>query len=637
MTGRSLGDAKAAYRASQRHQRTENSSQSQTTSADVALTGAQPSTTVSQFPDSPIIINGVSYTPVSTPTPVPFVAPSLTPNADAAACAFTSGSVTTLDAEYDFHACMAICGEPRASVNWGQHTKSVDLNQVPLTPVTYPTSRVPIRSLADSPFLLGTGADSHISPERSDFKTLHPISPHPIAGVGGSCIYAIGIGTVEICASAGHKLTLDNVLFAPTSTVRLISVLALNRSGNYISHFDRDSFWLTNTSGATILRGTVYENHRLYGLSLLKAFTVDSHIDTNPTTTPGAPSNVSDNNAPSIALYASRTPDVKTWHRRLGHCNFGAIVDIARKGAVEGPKINLSSSSPPECDACILGKQTRTPAPRVKGGEKASRPLERVFVDLCGPIRPISSSGRLYSMNVIDDYSSYVWSLPLKSKGEAASILQMWHRAVVNQSEPRLKILVSDNDELVSNSMEEWCARFGIDHQRIAPAHDGRAACLHRTLLNKARAMLLSCKAPANFWDEFCATSAYLTNLTASSSLQGRTPFELWFGRRPSLSHLREIGCRAFALVQTAGPNNFAWSRPCVLIGYFPRSKAYRLWDTASGRIFNSFLVTFLEHLDEQPVELLPGTTIALAPESPPSWDIATTSSIPKHPTPNPV
>ena len=43
----------------------------------------------------------------------------------------------------------------------------------------------------------------------------------------------------------------------------------------------------------------------------------------------GAPSNLPDDNAPPIGLYASRTLDVETWHRHLGHCNFGAIVDMA--------------------------------------------------------------------------------------------------------------------------------------------------------------------------------------------------------------------------------------------------------------------------------------------------------------------
>ena len=37
--------------------------------------------------------------------------------------------------------------------------------------------------------------------------------------------------------------------------------------------------------------------------------------------------------------------------------------------------------------------------------------------------------------------------------------------------------------------------------------------------------MLVSCKVPPEFWDKFCATLAYLTNLTATSSLQGHTPF----------------------------------------------------------------------------------------------------------------
>ena len=37
--------------------------------------------------------------------------------------------------------------------------------------------------------------------------------------------------------------------------------------------------------------------------------------------------------------------------------------------------------------------------------------------------------------------------------------------AVRNQSGGRLKILVTDNGELVSNKISEWCAINGIDHQ----------------------------------------------------------------------------------------------------------------------------------------------------------------------------
>jgi len=403
------------------------------------------------------------------------------------------------------------------------------------------------------------------------------ISPHPITGLGGSCIFAVSIGTIDIQIAGGHKLTLDNVLFAPASNVRLVSVLDMNNtSGHYVLHFSHDSFWLTNSSGATILHGNVHKTCRLYYLSISRVLT--THIR-NKSHETDSPSKIGSDEAHTTALHASCVPNVETWHRRLGHCNFGVIIDMAKKHTVEGMAIDLSST-PPKCDSCIRGKHMQTPVSKVREGEKVKRPLEHVFIDLCGPIWPLSSSGRLYSMNVIDDFSSYVWTIPLKLKGDVAPSLQNWHRSVENQSGHCLKILVTDNGKLVSNSMADWYAEFGINHQRTAPytsAQNGRAERLHCTILDKACVMLILCKAPSNLWDEFCATSAYLTNLTPSSSLQGHTPFELWYGRKPLLSHLREIGCRAFVLIPTATPKTYTQSRPCVFIGYSPHSKVYRL------------------------------------------------------------
>ena len=391
---------------------------------------------------------------------------------------------------------------------------------------------------------------------------------------------------------------------------------------SFTSHFDSEKCWVTNKSGAIVLRGTVLRSHCLYALSLHSPRVEHAKPKSSPCLTES-----------STALLSTRVPDLETWHRRLGHCSTDAIVDMARKGVVQGMRVDLSTA-PPRCDHCILGKQTRSPVPKIREGLKASRPLECVFVDLCGPMPCASCSGHLYSMNLIDDFSSYVWSLPLRSKDESSSVLQLWHRAMVNQTDHRLKTLVSDNGELVSKSMREWTSMHGIEHVMTAPytsAQNGRAECLHRTLLGRVRAMRLSCNAPTYLWDEFCATAAYLTNLTTSSTLQGRTPYEVWTGRVPSLSHLREIGCRAFALIQTHNPKIYQRSRPCILIGYAPHAKAYRLWDVTSGAVFNSFHVTFLEHLDRQPFDLLPGMTITLNLDAPPSWDMPPPSEPPSN------
>jgi transposase InsO family protein len=164
---------------------------------------------------------------------------------------------------------------------------------------------------------------------------------------------------------------------------------------------------------------------------------------------------------------------------------------MARDKVIKGMPIDLSSS-PLKCDACILGKQTHSSVPKVREGGRAENPLQCVYVDLCGSMPVTSQSGHLYSMNVIDNHSGYVWSLPLKNKLDASHILQRWHCAVENQSGHKLKIIVTDNGELVSNSMHAWCADHGIDHQRTAPytsAQNGRAERLHRTILGRAHSM----------------------------------------------------------------------------------------------------------------------------------------------------
>jgi transposase InsO family protein len=252
---------------------------------------------------------------------------------------------------------------------------------------------------------------------------------------------------------------------------------------------------------------------------------------------------------------------------------------MAQNHTANGMMINLSEI-PPKCTHCILGKQTHLPLPNTREGPKVSKCLEHIHVDLNGPQPVQSRSGRQYSMNIIDDHSSYIWSTPLRLKSEAVSILQAWQRTVENQTNEQLKILVTDNGELVSDEITTWCSSHGIVHQMTAPytsLQNGHAEHLHRTVMNKARSMRLVYGAPPSFWDEFCATSAYLTNFTSSTTLNKRMPFEIWYGYRPSISHLWEIGCQAFTLNLPRQPKILQCSRLCILIGYTPNVKAYRL------------------------------------------------------------
>lgn len=152
-----------------------------------------------------------------------------------------------------------------------------------------------------------------------------------------------------------------------------------------------------------------------------------------------------------------------------------------------------------------------------------------------------SRTGNVYAMNMIDDFSGYIWSIPLRSKANACTAFQTWHKAVTVQTGDVLRILITDNGELVSKSMKDFCDSHGINHHLTAPytsAHNGRVERLHRTIAGKARTMRLACNTPKFLWDEFFTTAAYLTTLTAATTNSGHTPYELWFNRKPSLSHL---------------------------------------------------------------------------------------------------
>jgi len=608
MAGKTIDNARAAQRAAAGKSQLRNNRNNTNTTSQSANTTQAPASLNKPIKASNLVtFNGKSYMlVVDNATTQPMQPTTSGGNTALMATSNQVGYQPITLADYDqeeYLAMLATNGDLHASINWDTNKQLVIPTAV--TTAAYHTSCRNITRATDLPFILDTGATCHISPEASDFKVLKSIPRHPVKGLGGSAVYAIGVGDIELCIASGHRLKLSNVLYIPESNVRLISILALNKSGDYTTHFDSMTCWVTNKSNTVLMHGSLSPTKRLYILTTKTPFI--QHVKT-----------------PEPTILYARVPDIETWHRHLSHCNPRTIIEMAKKGASEGMPINLSSL-PAKCDHCTLGKQSQSPVPKTREGSKAERRLERVFVDLCGPMAVASHSGSVYSMNLIDDFSGYVWSVPLRSKSEACKAIQVWHKAVMTQTGDKLQILVTDNGELVSTKVRDWCNAEGIDHQLTAPymsAHNGRAERLHRTLLGKARAMRLACNAPAFLWDEFCATAAYLMTLTAATANNGKTPYELWFGRKPSLSHLKEIGCRAFALHIPALSKIYQRSAPCVLIGYAPHSKAYRLWDPASSRIFNSFHVSFTEHLDSESSPLSPGTVLgASPPTSPPSWD----------------
>jgi hypothetical protein len=73
------------------------------------------------------------------------------------------------------------------------------------------------------------------------------------------------------------------------------------------------------------------------------------------------------------------------------------------------------------------------------------------------------------------------------------------------------------------------------------------------------------------------------------------TPFELHFGRKPSVSHFRSLGCKCFVL-KCGNLDKFeSRSFDGILLGYNPHGRSYRVYNFETNTIVESCDVTFDE------------------------------------------
>jgi hypothetical protein len=74
------------------------------------------------------------------------------------------------------------------------------------------------------------------------------------------------------------------------------------------------------------------------------------------------------------------------------------------------------------------------------------------------------------------------------------------------------------------------------------------------------------------------------------------TPFELRFGRKPSVSHLRSFGCKCFVL--KCGNLDKFESCPFdgIFLGYTPHDRSYRVYNIETNTVVESCEVTFDEN-----------------------------------------
>jgi transposase InsO family protein len=119
----------------------------------------------------------------------------------------------------------------------------------------------------------------------------------------------------------------------------------------------------------------------------------------------------------------------------------------------------------------------------------------------------------------------------------------------LNNEHPNcLKAINSDNGtEFRNTSFDQFCLEHGVDQQFSAPCVPQQNRVVEQknyTLVEMARTMLDEHSTPRSFWTDAISTACYISNRIFLRSILHLTPFELRFGRKRCVFHLRPFGCK---------------------------------------------------------------------------------------------
>jgi transposase InsO family protein len=195
------------------------------------------------------------------------------------------------------------------------------------------------------------------------------------------------------------------------------------------------------------------------------------------------------------------------------------------------------------------------------------------------------------------DYSRRVFPYFLTHKFDAFDTFKAWKVMVEKQTERKVKILRTDNGmEFCSNEFKLFCRKEGIvRHHTIlhTPQQNDVVERMNRTIISKACCMLSNVSMGRQLCVEAASTACYLINRSPSTTIEKKTPMEVWSGSPSDYSQLKVFCCTAYAYVGNGKLEPRA--AKYVFLGYGSRVKGYKLWNHETKKSTLSRSVVFNE------------------------------------------
>lgn len=397
------------------------------------------------------------------------------------------------------------------------------------------------RSLPQS-LLIDSGASTHILTDKNLFKSFKKdfgVERHVIELANGEKINSV----IEGCGDAivfvhdsgrtPRAITLKNTLYIPTFKQNILSVSAATTDGATIKFH--------NNGGTIEYNGFIFNLFKSRNLYFIN----------------------------NVVNRESKAKSLLFWHQALGHCNVEDILKLAKKGDIyiSDPNSKLA------CETCVLGKMSdfRNRQPDAK----AKQPLEKVHLDLAGPIDPAAREGFKYVLICVDDHTGINCVYFLKNKSDTPKAFQKYLADLSPFGQVKC-VRTDGGGEFISTEFKNILVSNKIRHELsspFSPHQNGTAERQWRTLFDMARCLLIDSGLPKMLWSYAIMISCYIRNRCYSNRLS-KTPFEALTGKKPDFEKMQIFGQTCFALQQNTKKLD-ARAKKGIFVGYDKESPAH--------------------------------------------------------------
>lgn len=179
------------------------------------------------------------------------------------------------------------------------------------------------------------------------------------------------------------------------------------------------------------------------------------------------------------------------------------------------------------CEICEKTKTYRHTKTPIQIAEVASRPFERVFIDLVGPISPTSEKGNKYIFTCECELTKFAIAIPIPDAGAYTTARTFMNEILLKYLLPE-EVLMDNGTNFTSELFTNMNKMLNIKKKHIT-AYNPKANMverLHKTLNAYLRAFT---KEDQNNWDEYIVFAIHSYNCTPHTTTK-YAPQELLFG-----------------------------------------------------------------------------------------------------------